>query len=144
MRVKRQLVLHKHSTIHTSAATLNQCKDVGHKAYNYEIEITCGEQLDTNGFIIDHSEIHHVIEGVINNQMGSCEELSIRAEEAVLHKMNQYGCELQRLVFSIKPVDSNAWIRVEAEYKREPRCIYPPQTPEEEFQENSYYNFTKV
>jgi hypothetical protein len=120
----KQLILLKHSTVKTSASAYNQCKDVAHSAYDYEIEVTTGGQLDEDGFIIDHSVIHQIIVDVIQNKMGSCEQLCLRVEEDVLQKLQEHGCNVQRLVFMIKPVGSNAWVKVVGEYSSV-RQVYP-------------------
>lgn len=125
MRVNRSLVLMKHSTIKTSDTVDYQCKVHGHRMYDYEIEITTGEQLDGSDFIIDHTIIHRVIENVIQTKMGSCERLCLTVEEDVLEALKEHGCTVQRLVFMIKPVDSNAWVKVVGEYdEHESKSLY--------------------
>lgn len=124
MRVKsRTLVLHKHSSVHTNAAAMNQCKDVGHKDYDYEIEITTTTKLDADDFIIDHTTVHKVIENVVQTRMGSCERLCLNVEEDVLAALEEHGCTVKKIVFAIKPATSNAWMRFEGEYETEPEPL---------------------
>jgi hypothetical protein len=113
----RTLILCKNSTIYTKAEVEFQCKQKGHTAYDYEIEIEAGVKLDEKDFLIDHTIIHKVIENVIQNDMGSCERLCLRVEERVKEKLKEHGVEVYKLRFIIKPVDSNAWIKLVADYR---------------------------
>jgi hypothetical protein len=109
----KTLTLIKNSTVETDMSTYNQCKAVAHKAYEYQIEVTTTDKLDSDGWIIDHSVIHDVIKNVIQNRMGSCEELSIRSLDDVARKLNEHGCDVRAINFTIKPVGSNAFIKSE-------------------------------
>jgi len=50
----------------------NQCKDVGHKYYDYICIIKFQPELDYQGFLIDHQKIDDTINSLPNTE--SCEE----------------------------------------------------------------------
>lgn len=112
------LVLRKSSRIFTDQSVEFQCKEQGHRAYDYVIEIAATEKLDENDFIIDHTVVHDVIANVIQNKMGSCERLCLRVEEDVLRTLKEHGCHVQKIDFSIQPVNSNAGMRIVSEYEK--------------------------
>lgn len=114
--MKRSLVLIKHSTVATRATVPNQCKDVGHTEYNYELEVQASTRLDENDFLIDNTVLHRVIENVVQSKMGSCERLCLSVEEDILTALNDHGCFVEAIQFSIKPAGSNAWIKLVGEY----------------------------
>lgn len=118
--MKRILVLVKNSTVYTSNTAPNQCKAEGHPAYNYELEVRAHPYgLDENDFLIDHTILHNVIHETINHEMGSCERLCLNIERELLKTLLMHGCYVKKIIFAIKPVDSNAWIRFEADYEKQ-------------------------
>lgn len=107
-----ELVLTKNSRVSTDKAVPFQCKEQGHTDYDYEIEITTGPFLDENDFIIDHTVVHNVIRDVVRDQVGSCERICLRVQEALSKTLKEHGCALKQISLAIKPVNSNAWVKL--------------------------------
>lgn len=76
--------MHRMGTIKPSESTSNQCKDVGHPEYLYEVILVFppGAALDANGFLMDHYDIDKAIQE--SYIAGSCEEMHPSILEAVI------------------------------------------------------------
>jgi hypothetical protein len=113
------LILHKHSTIHCTKSAMNQCKEVGFKDYNYELDVLAKEKLDRDGFIIDHSALHEEVKAQFDERVGSCEQLCIRCADAIERILTLHGSAWRQIHFKLKPVDSNAWVEIKRVFKKE-------------------------
>ena len=82
----------------------NQCKDVGHGKYEYLVSVTVGDKLDENGFIIDHIELHKIVECVFKKGVSSCEEIGLKIIDAVAKATKKHGCELKQVYVKIQPM----------------------------------------
>jgi hypothetical protein len=112
----KTLTLIKSSVVETDRSHPYQCKGEGHRAYEYEIEITTTDTLDKFGFIIDHSVVHNKIKEVVNTRISSCENIVISIEEAIYLLLTGHGAEVLEMMIVIKPVGSNAYVKRVARY----------------------------
>lgn len=82
-----------------------QCKEVGHKDYNYIVKIECGDKLDDNSFIIDNSKIHNT---VINNIISSsCEKICKHLLNEIFIKLHENKTQIFSIEVEIFPEVDN-------------------------------------
>jgi len=102
--------LTKVSKLNTLATSKNQCKDVGHSEYTVSTTIICGARLDCDGFTIDNSIIHKCAVDVIEEQMGSCEQLAQRIANRVILTCQLHGTELREIRVKIEPTNGTTTV----------------------------------
>lgn len=87
-----------------SEFTGNQCKEVGHKSYNYHIKMVfLREEVDLNkeGYVVDHAEIGDLIHYL--HLSGSCEEMHLKIHEALKNFFELKGIEFHGYRCTIQP-----------------------------------------
>lgn len=86
-----------------SQSTDNQCKDKGHKYYEYKCRIFFdpSTELDENDFLIDHSEVDAVIMNC--NPTGSCEGMHQKMMKAILNLFKKDGIKVLAIKVTIIP-----------------------------------------
>ena len=85
-------------------SSANQCKDIGHSNYSYQVRVTVGDKLDKDGFIIDHQDIHDAVDRVFKGKMTSCEKLGLKVAKEVAKATKAHGCNLKEVYVKIHPV----------------------------------------
>lgn len=107
--------LTRNGTIRPSMATPNQCKDVGHKSYNYTVRCVFNVKktpLDKDGFTVDHNDIAKQISD--HDFLGSCEEMQNEIFKVVHKLLIQYNVVAYKctLMPSAKPAAHLEFIHI--------------------------------
>ena len=90
-------------------ATQNQCRDVGHRYYRFQVSAVVPDtQLDGNGFVIDHSELNDISTKAIE-QSGSCEQMCIRVGKAIVARVGAKAWVYVRIRAVTDQGDSPSW-----------------------------------
>jgi 6-pyruvoyl-tetrahydropterin synthase len=110
-------ILHKMSTVSCTMAVEDQCKGVGHDKYDYEVHLKTKEKLDERGFVIDHTDVHKLVQEIVNTQMASCEVLTRNIGKALKEKLDTLGVPVKTMTIRINPVNSNAHVTYYKKYK---------------------------
>jgi ribosomal protein L21E len=86
-----------------SESTANQCKDVGHKYYEYKCKIYFdpSTKLDDDDFLIDHAEIDKTIQEC--NPLGSCEGMHKKIMSAIVKRFETEKVETLAIKVTITP-----------------------------------------
>lgn len=68
-------VMERRGMILSSADTPNQCKDIGHRSYEYYAKLVFHPttQLDSSSFLVDHAVVDSIIQD--SSRKGSCEQM---------------------------------------------------------------------
>lgn len=101
---KTKLVINRSGFCEAKRKSKNQCKDIGHTKYSYNIKVTVKDKLDEEGFVIDHQDIHNAVEKVFKGKMNSCEKLGLKIAESVEKAVENHGSILQEIHVMIKPI----------------------------------------
>lgn len=83
------------------SASMNQCKDIGHGKYGFEVVAAFGPELNENGWLVDHNDINNAIQDF--EIEGSCEEMHkqiLGAVKARIAKVTE-GTSVKCLGFKI-------------------------------------------
>ena len=99
----------------TNKEAYNQCKDVGHTRYGYTIRVTVADQLDDDGFIIDHADIHTAGQRAFNKGISSCEMMCRDVALSVAKACKKNGCIVLKIYVQIKPEGSDVFAFMETE-----------------------------
>jgi hypothetical protein len=99
------LRLHRTGYIKTNTKSDNQCKDVGHTDYRYEAIVSCQDgELDDQGFIIDHTIIHKLVEKYFNESVDSCERMAKGCGYKIYLCCIEHGITPNNVYIRINPV----------------------------------------
>lgn len=82
----------------------NQCKDVGHKHYSYNVKVVFASkvELDKDRFIVDHSRIDQIVQEAF--QVTSCEGMHIDILEALVEGLeDQFPVAIKLTIVPINP-----------------------------------------
>lgn len=104
LKVKDRLQINRFGVLVADKNSLNQCKQVYHTHYEYQISAKCGTELDSNGFIINHTDIDRVVQDAFHREMDSCEVLLIRIIDAVHNLMNQHRVKVFEIYGRLQPI----------------------------------------
>lgn len=99
----------------TNKEAYNQCKDVGHTRYGYDIRVTTGDKLDDDGFIINHADIHNAGQKLFTKGIASCELMCRDIALAVAKACRKHGCVVHKVYVKIKPEGSDVMAYMETE-----------------------------
>lgn len=78
------LRINRFGRVEMEKTSTHQCGKQGHKAYDYHICIVVQENnLDKEGFVIDHVEIHETVVEFFSTYTGSCEKLEKELAEKI-------------------------------------------------------------
>lgn len=120
MKTSTVFKINRSGVVKTNHTSKNQCKDVGHKKYEYEAKVTVGSKLDKDGFVIDHADIHKAVEKLFKKGISSCEMMAHQAAMAIVKACKKHGCKVKKVYVKIKPVgaDVKAFMETEVKIKR--------------------------
>ncbi len=91
--------------VKTNEKVPNQCKIEGHKAYDYLVAlIVPSTNLDAHKFVLDHVIIHEMVSQIIENHMGSCEEICLRISERLNDFLPANNIHVMDIYIKISPV----------------------------------------
>jgi hypothetical protein len=99
------LILRRKSKVSCLAVAKNQCKDVAHKEYEYDVKIKAKDKLNEDGFLVDHQDIEKAMIFVFKNHVGSCEEIAIAASTQIEDLCACLGIAWKKISVTIRPVD---------------------------------------
>ena len=100
------LTINRFGILVTDDSSANQCKDVHHKHYRYQVSVTCENKLDNKGFIIDHIDIDHRVRHEFTKGMSSCEQLLVRIMDGVQDLMQSRGLVVYKMYGKLQPVSA--------------------------------------
>jgi hypothetical protein len=107
------LIINRFGSFQVNASDHNQCKDTGHKDFNYEVRVRCEPELDDLGFVIDHHELDVAIKiQAFQPVMGSCEQFIVRVAQAIRDVLQEKGVVFTGIYLAIKPVDAVAFMEL--------------------------------
>jgi len=120
MSKKITYTINRMGVVSTNHKSHNQCKDVGHKKFEYHARVKVGPKLDKDGFVIDHKDIHAAIEKRFFDGISSCEEMCRVSAEAIVKACKNHGCKVINVYLRIKPVGKGvmAFMETEIEIKK--------------------------
>ena len=98
-----EFILQRYGLIETDLVSPNQCKDKGHKTYEYLVRITCLNKLNNEGFLVDNKAINHVMKYSLT-QMTSCEKLCEHYANALQQLFEDQDVPVCEMYVSLKPV----------------------------------------
>ena len=81
--------LHREGYFKPAFSTKNQCRDVGFKEYKYKITCLFREDLDKQGFLVDHYNIDDAIQQ--SHIEGSCEEMHLQISDILIDVLEDLG-----------------------------------------------------
>lgn len=106
------LRINRFGRVETKVSSNNQCKDVGHQLYDYQVSICCPDtNTDENEFIIDHLAIHKAVNKFLVNKMSSCEGICKGLSVYLKKIMAKHKIHMTDMYIKIMPVlsiDGNA------------------------------------
>lgn len=103
MGTKTVYRINRTGTVKTSHTSKNQCKDIGHTKYTYDVQVTVGAKLDKDGFVIDHTTIDDIMKKLFKKGISSCELMCNRAAKAIIKACKKHGCQVKTVYVKIKP-----------------------------------------
>ena len=102
-----RLTLNRSGVCEANMISDNQCKAVGHKKYEYEARIVFKPKLDEQGFVIDHTAIHAVVESVFGGGMMSCEQITLKIAKKIEKACREHGCSIISIYVKVRPVPAS-------------------------------------
>lgn len=107
-QVASYFVMTRKGTFRPAQHTTNQCKEPGWPEYAYELRMVFrGDmQLDRDGFIVDHADIHEMVVNL--GLAGSCEQFSTRILTALDSFMSNSGIPMLACRCIVRAIDPNA------------------------------------
>lgn len=91
--------------VNSNLTSTNQCKDVGHKRYQYHICLVCPDtNTDDQEFVIDHVAIHKTVEKYFNRRMNSCEGLVKGLSVVIENLAKKHGTYVVDLYIKLAPI----------------------------------------
>lgn len=96
-------LMERKGIFHPIHDTSNQCKDIGHKHYEYlcKVAFNPSTKLDDNDFLIDHMDIDSTIQGCLIH--GSCERMHKTIMNNLLRKLESQGINVKAIKITIIP-----------------------------------------
>lgn len=86
----------------------NQCKAVGHKTFNYVVKIIVHkDNLNEQGFVVDHNNINKTVESVFEDYAASCEDMALITAEQLKKLCEEEKVEPIGLYIKITPYTKN-------------------------------------
>jgi hypothetical protein len=99
------LRINRFGRVEANQLSFNQCKDVGHKEYDYQISICCPDtNVDSNEFIIDHAYIHQKVVSYFKTNMTSCEGICKDLAIHLKKTMAKHKVHMVDMYIKIMPV----------------------------------------
>lgn len=100
------LKLNRLGTVKVDHSSDTQCWDKGWKGYKYKASITCHEDnMDSQSFIIDNTEVKQVVSQAIEDHVGSCELMAKTAAQALLEACKKHGTMVLDIHMVLEPAD---------------------------------------
>lgn len=98
-------IMHRRGWLRNIKPSQNQCKAHHHDEYHYHIIIACSEELDDNGFIIDHQDIADAL--IELTMAGSCELMHNQIFKVVKNLLENTPTELYAYKCILSPTLPN-------------------------------------
>lgn len=95
-------VMHRKGKFRPATTTDNQCRQPGHTQFEYRLTLVTSENLDDNGFIVDHLDVHRAIE--LAYMAGSCEEMHHQLYNTIISLFLGLECKLLMYKAAIIPL----------------------------------------
>lgn len=113
-------ILNRTGLVSLAKSSSNQCKSKDHLDYEYTVRLECLNNLDKDGFVIDHKHIHDSVLKVFKKNSTSCEELCLLVERELRKTMEKYTVRCRKSYIKIRPISIlepiNAFMELETEY----------------------------
>lgn len=106
-----KLTLHRNGIFQCTNRAPNQCKSIGHTKYKYWVALTCKNELDSEGFIIDQIELHSLIVSELQLKSMSCEEYALKISQIIQDECNRRDIDLYHLYTKVAPVANKQVLR---------------------------------
>lgn len=103
------LTINRFGVFHVNGHTKTQCKSPGWEDYRYHIKLTVEHtNLDKNGFIIDHHELHRllVIGVTEGNKPPSCERMVVRIRDVVEEVFSIRRQNIKKIYIKLHPINT--------------------------------------
>lgn len=102
-----KLVINRNGIFYCGGTANNKCKDVTHSKYKYTVAITCDNELDEDGFIIDQLLIHEYILEHIKNKALSCEQYCQEINGLLVLILHNKKIEWKEIYIKVAPILQN-------------------------------------
>jgi hypothetical protein len=114
---KQTITINRFGSFQTNASSENQCKDVGHKFYDYKVEIITKCNLDKDGFVFDQLLIDKEIKERFENFITSCELCCNEVEKILAKLLEEKNVKPIRTAITVKPNIGEASFTLTTEYE---------------------------
>jgi hypothetical protein len=101
------LRINRFGKVRTELVSANQCKNIAHNDYRYQVSVVCCDtNTDRKEFIVDHAELHKSVQRVFNNEMTSCEGLVKAIAEEVKDVCIKQKIHIVDLYVKVQPIQT--------------------------------------
>ena len=106
-------ILKRNGNLQVKHSTINQCKGKGHKDYSYEITCLFRNELDSEGFLVEHSFIDDSIQKLLH--VGSCEQMQTNIMFSIRTTLvDHLNCPLLAFKCILKPMPNGEYDNISA------------------------------
>jgi hypothetical protein len=96
--------LNRMGTFEVKMYTDFQCKQHGHRFFEYHVKIRVINSLDENGFVIDHAEVDAMIHNIVDKPMKSCELVASEVVNTIYREMVKRGSRCKSVYIKLMPI----------------------------------------